>query len=144
MENQTLSFTPINTGVCKSWSVLPNKDSSIFFTATKAVSPVKGMCHMAGNFPVKILLFLFVRDTISISLGLSAARMSAIGQQPRRTSTGSFFLTILTASASNSNDEHFLFLITLRYILQRHFVSECTFGKNEGCLSSFCHRILRT
>ena len=79
MENQTPKSMRINTGVCKNWSVCRNKDSSTCSMAMKAVFLARAMFPTAGNFRVKILLLLSVKDMHSISLDLSAEAISAIG-----------------------------------------------------------------
>lgn len=144
MENQTPKSMLINTGVCKSWSVCRNKDSSICSMAMKAVFRARAMFLTAGNFRVKILLLLFVKDLHSISLDLSAGAISVIGQALSRPSTGNFLWNILIAFVWASRSWPFLFLTTLRCIGQKRFGSVCGRGKHEGCSSSFFRPILRT
>ena len=97
MENQTPKCMRINIGVCKNWSVCRNKDSSTCSMVMKAVFLARAMFPTAGNFRVKILLLLSVKDMLSISLDLSAGAISAIGQALSQASTGNFFWSILIA-----------------------------------------------
>lgn len=144
MENQTPKSMRINTGVCKSWSVCRNKDSSTCSMAMKAVFLARAMFPTAGNFRVKILLLLSVKDMLSISLDLSAGAISAIGQAQSQASTGNFLWNILIAFVWASRSRPFLFLTTLRYIAQKRFGSAYVLGKHEDCSSSFFRPILRT
>ncbi len=141
MENLTPSCMRTNTGVCKSLSVFPSKGFLTFSTVMKVMFPRKDMFHMVGNFPAKTLLSPFVKGIKSISSGLSAAPRSVIGQVPKPLSMERFLSNILTALVSPYRNQRLSFLIMLRYIVPKHFVSTSWLGKHEDCMSSFCRPI---